>query len=539
MAGKLKIYAPGRSGVILDLSALDPSMPDNALRSSQNAIHDPTLGRAGALKQRPGFQRFNGANAGGKILGGIPLVVPGTGGAPAAPPGAPIGAPGDPTTTPGDPPNYPATTPALFGAPIVLGRIDNTAVNTGGSGWYASTEGLAALATLLTTPGPPGVAYSYPPTTNFPGLRGRPCAFDPINRILYYAIAHNQASNTQVSVRSTNGFVDQLLVTIPYNTYATTNDAKRMHVMGMWLVDKTTLYLAMKDRAGGQDSNGLNMGRLLKLDLASLSLTEINLANTVQPAAEFDHLVYAVALFPAINALFITECDLNASELYQRDTPGGGAFNVVGVTPDQLKGGEFQAFGNSCNSSCLMPFPQFSSVQANQRLFVGTIVNTAGAAYGATVWMRNRTAVGAASAWSSAKQFDAGFLGVSPVNFNYINSIVEFKGNLYVSHYNPGVSATIAKLVPNYGNTGGDAFETDGFWDGTGTWSVAFQKTSGSIVPYELSVAGNYLYAVGSLGVGGAVNAQVTTDGASWTDVSANLPNTNQSVPLPIFGGWV
>lgn len=252
---KVSVFTMGHTGVVLDAHTLEPGVPPDALAIAQNAVQDPKQGHGGAVTKRPGLARFNNAYAGGIILGGIPMPVAGTGGAPAAGGGALIGTgdvddgtsvgTGDMTGSPGGTfdGGSVATTPAgafqfnagsaVFGGArlFVVGRLgtDVTTSNEGGSGWYVSSKGLANTATKQIPPGPPIAPYSYPAATPYLDAWGTPsCVF---NSTLYYGSAYgNQVSGITVartvgtgprgvSIRSTNGANDNLVATVAVNSY--------------------------------------------------------------------------------------------------------------------------------------------------------------------------------------------------------------------------------------------------------------------------------------------------------------------------------
>lgn len=270
---KIKNYALGSQGVVLDPHKLLPGVSSQALTRSQNFVHDPNAGFSGALRKRQGFEKFNSLAAGGVILGGIGMPIAGTGGATGG--GAVIGT-GDPSlgasgsvTSPGtgDGTGLPGATfdggtlfssasgisPLLGGATqfnstgngspifsgkrlIVVGRLgtDATVSNEGGSGWYISTKGLADVAIKQITPGPPIAVYSYPPVSPFLNAWGNPSCIDTINNTgLYYAAAYGDQVNgidsatlptsgpiLGTTIRRTNGNTDDLAGSIGFNSFA-------------------------------------------------------------------------------------------------------------------------------------------------------------------------------------------------------------------------------------------------------------------------------------------------------------------------------
>lgn len=259
---KLAVYTLGHTGVVVDQNPLEPSVPDDSLKLGQNAMHDPTMGYSGGVRKRPGLQRFNSLYAGGVILGGIPMPVAGTGGAPATGGGAILGtgdsgfdggstgysggtgdmtgAPGATfdgaaaSTTPAGATSFTGGTTRFSGARLfMVGRdgTDRPASNAGGAGWYVSSKGLADVSlTGIVSPGPPVAVYSYPPITPFDDAYGTPSCIDNIGTTgLYYASSHgNQATGLPIGsagspIRRTNGGTDTLVATVPISPFPIAN----------------------------------------------------------------------------------------------------------------------------------------------------------------------------------------------------------------------------------------------------------------------------------------------------------------------------
>lgn len=546
--GKIKNYSLGSQGVILDPHHLLPGVSPEGMSKAQNFFHDANAGFAGALRKRPGFQKFNPLNMGGAILGGIGMPVAGNGSAVGG--GAPIGTgdaadgtstgTGDMTGLPGatfDGSAAPVFTPpsvggsfftgsgtTLFGGArlIVIGRGNNsgTSGSDGGIGWFVSSKGLAdtAIAVTKTTGLQPACITSYPPTTVFAGSNGTPSVYHAASGYLFYAAGHDQPSGTVTTIRQTNGATDVLTATIaaPADGAAFSNGnpltgQNRQHVTDMHLGYDGFIYISLKDRAGGQNVNGANYGRIFKMNPTTGTLANVSVTT---PAM----LPYVCAFFDG--KIFWGDFNLAASEVtaaltsavvYASNADFSGSVTDTGLTP---------AAGGGVITS-MLPFP--TADPTNQILFVGIGGNGAGFN---SVFTRQRGI--STGAWLGSLVGSGGAATAG----NCFPSLCEFNGKLYASFFNPGQIAKIYQFTPDYSGVA-----TDGFWNGAGTWVTAY--TPAITTSYTLFADDGVLYAIGQLGFGGAQAAYVSTDGTTWTDRSAALPAFgNQSYPLPILAGF-
>lgn len=541
----IKNYSLGSQGVIIDPHHLLPGVSPEGMSLAQNFFHDKNAGFGGAMRKRPGFTKFNLLNAGAAILGGIGMPVAGTGGAPAAGGGGNTGDSETGTSTgtgvgtglPGDTfdgaaaPNYssPSVGTALFGTGlfggarlIVIGRGSNQgATGSSGRGWYVSSKGLANTAINVDlTPGPPGVVYSFPPTAVFPGSFSSPSVYHAASGYLFYAKNHDQPGGTATEIRKVNGATDSLVATVAISTvdaaFSNGNHltgANRQHVTSMHLGYDGFIYITLKDRAGGQDVNGLNYGRVFKLNATSGTLSDITVT---APAI----LPYCCAFFDG--KLFWGEFNLNISEVTGALTSANIYATNSDFTASAVDTGLTPGAGGGVITS-LLPFP--ANDQPNQILFAGNGGNGAGFN---SVYTRQRGAVGA-STWTGTLVGSGG----AAIAGNHFPSMVEFNGKLYASFYNPTAAAKIYQFTPDYSGVA-----ADGFWNGAGTWATVF-TAAGTFRPYNLFVDDGVIYAIGQLGFGSTCSALVSTDGTTWTDKSASLPaGANQSFPLPILAGF-
>lgn len=522
--GKLSIWTLGHTGVIVDQNPEEPGVSDDALLFAQNATHDPKLGYGGAIRKRPGLARFNFTNAGGVILGGIPMPVAGTGGAPAAGGGAYLGTgdsddgssigTGDMTGAPGGtfdggsaffPPQgaseFNGGTPLFGGARlIIVGRLgsDTTSSNEGGSGWYLSSKNLADTAIKVTTPGPPVSSYSYPAVAPFDDAWGTPgCVLDGF---LYYAGAHgNQVTGSASPIRKTNGATDVLVNTIPVATAAeasatfpTTTGNRRQAIVCMHTGSDGSIYIGVKDKFYGQDTNG-SCGRVYKLAPDSGNLTEINTgsAPSMTPAT-YIAIPYCMAYFDGrlFWGEFIAQSALNlASNVYATSSD---------LTYSFVDRPYVAADASAVTSMCVY--------DGQLWVGVGCYQNTnAGVSFFSKLWQRRPGGTPGDNAnWGSQSP------GVTPsgstTNGNYWSSMVVFNGDLYAVWYAPSSNTQIYKIV---NNLPGDPTSVNF------TFTSVFNNTSN--YPFQLFVDDGVMYAVGTIDSGPGTSAFTTTDGTNWT----------------------
>lgn len=110
--------------------------------------------------------------------------------------------------------------------------------------------------------------------------------------------------------------------------------------------------------------------------------------------------------------------------------------------------------------------------------------------------------------------------GGSAVSGNYFVSMAIFSGALFASFYNPTQVSNI------YKTTNGTA------------WTQVYTDTGAKAnLNLHLDSDGDTLYAFGNTGTSSPVFL-VTTDGATWTDKSANFPTTNASYPMNLFADF-
>lgn len=552
---RIKNYGLGTEGVILDPHHLLPGVPPQGLSLAKNAVQDPKEGFGGSVRKRPGLARFTIANAGGVILGGIPMPVAGFGGAPAAGGGAPIGTgdvddgtsvgTGDMTGAPGGTfdGGPAATTPpgaaifgggSLFGGArlFVVGRLgsDATVGQEGGSGWFVSSKGLANSATVRIPPGPPIAVYDFPPTVEFPSMWGTPACVDEIGLSgLYYASAYgDQVAGIEAKsigtgpignpIRNTNGATDRLVATIPVSTnpkartdYPTSPTAGviRSAITFMHQGIDGFIYVGIKDKYTGQATSG-STGRVFRMDATTGALIEWNIDNGGAIAFNgTDYVPIAANYFNGVlfvGSFFNTQNDANL---------GVYATNGTDISDE----GTYVSAGAGTGKAAAVSFCQY-----NGRLFMGTAEwkTTPGHSI---LWSRRPGAFNdlSGNAWTAAQTPAGG----AAANGNYWASMVVFNDALYAMYYNPGGTARVYKVVAN---DPGDPLST--------SFTITTPITSMNLIPHYLFVDDGVLYAIGSNGGASSSSAFVTVDGTTWTEKTSNLPaGATSSAMRPIFFG--
>ncbi len=523
----IKVFTLGHTGVIIDANPFEPSKLDDSLQLSQNAEHDPRAGHLGALRKRAGWARFNAANAGGAILGGIPMPVAEFGGAPSSGGGALIGTgddfggtppgSGDGTgspggTTDGQPRATPNPGPGSWNPPFANERVVVIARNgtgapsdSGGAGWFVTSKNLTQATTTVTTPGFGG-PYGYPAVAPFDELWGTPGCV--LNGKLYYAGNHgSQVTGSASPIRINTGATDSLFTTIPVSTdgrafvnYPTLSGAKRQAIVAMRAGSDGNIYIAVKDKFYGQNTNG-NAGRVFRLSPTTGALTQMLSEPTMLPycVEYFDGHVFQGSYIPqAVANQLVT---------------------VVATSSDELHAVVDRSFGSTDASmiSCMTVW--------KNTLVVGVGCYQTGSgvesgSYLATIHLRFQGgSLGDTANWN-AINFDTARTGRG-VNGNVVVSSIVFNGDLYVSWYSPGGAGRVYRFT---------------CVDDTLTSSSALVDTLvlNSNRAFTLFVDDGVLYAVGgSIGVSSKVF--VTPDGTTWTDKSAQISGGSYVLPV-LFG---
>jgi hypothetical protein len=288
---------------------------------------------------------------------------------------------------------------------------------------------------------------------------------------LVYAASGYVVGTGAPPIRVFDGAYDRELTTLP-----PTSSGPAQAVVSL-LVANGTIYLSTWD-AGTTPATWT--GRVFSLDLESATLTPIG---GPFPAG---HLPYALAW-------------LN-SQLWcgtQRQNASSG--KVFAIRPGDAAWTEDHDLGAAGSVGALVAF--------HGSLYVGT--TAAAATFGQVL---KRAADGTYS------MVDIGTLGAATANNGYLAFAV-FLDALYAGYWNNDATpiATIRRSA-----------------DGV-TWTTAYSGAAGTLRPFiALMVDAGWLYGIGGgLGLTAAVVA--TQDGASWTDLTPQLPETDHTA-VPAVG---
>lgn len=584
---KIDIKTLGQTGVVIDINPLEPNLPDDSLRNAQNATHDPTQAYGGALRKRPGLRRFNLKWAGGVILGGIPMPVAGTGGAPVTPnvpgvndpTGSPAGA-GDGTGAPGTtysggPVTYPPPgagqfnggTPVFGGARlIVIGRNNNqtASLHQGGVGWYVTSKKINDAATSVTTPGPPGAFAVYGGFTSigqgpfYTEPLGRPSVYDPVSNYWFYPGAHDQTTGSLATIRKTNGGNDNLVVTIPTNNYTAAQQGggdTTVHtaIMSMTLGADGNIYLCVVDRKLWDDSTaGVSVGRLFQLNPQTGNLTEMNLGLTqTTTPVEFDGWPLNLIWFKGV--IYFSTWDMTGTANNNRNlhTDAAGGFKyVTNISSLSTSGTSSDNAGSTIGGeavTALCVFPAASERVNDQRLFIGMGRNQAVPTF-ADMGSHDRSAPNTTSAITLHTPANlATDVGTAAATGNFWTDFIEFNGNLYCGFFDQNGAiqrSLIYQYVPDY-----TQLAVDGGWNGSGTMNLVFKNTTfgGGVTgcPFRFYVDDGVLYAIGYTGFSNPQNGNThlilwSIDGTNWNNATTNVPQSPNSAfaQPPILMGF-
>lgn len=526
MAGSVKLYTLGHSGVIVDQHPMEPGVPDDSFEIAQNMTHDPNDGKGGAVCKRPGLAKFNLIGLGGVILGGIPMPVAGLGGAPATGGGSSTGddaGTGDGTggmggTFDGGSAAYGSVGASIFGGGsggsgsifsgsrlLVIGYA-NTAVTVDGVGWWVTSKQMANSANLVLTPGPPGASQTnIADVAQYGYIIGRPSAITPDN-FCYYAKADTYIGNAARQIRRTNGAVDQTVGTIPLSLVMVGGGSVQFQsIVYMAYGEDGNIYVCVSDEFGAHIS-----GRIMKISGGVIS--EVNpggpgaigrYARTPSCCATFEGRLF----WGTLQDVNDTSAEINCTTLDQ-------AYSLADYAPvaDQRLSG----------ITCML--------NSGGVLYAGTRDKTAGVAMRALILIRQPgKAIGAIDAWSTY-DINVDPALPTPNTANTFVSMVEFNGAIYVSWDNTSGASAVANI---YKCTPGVVSGVTSFSDVVLSYNDT--NTVTGVVGYMLWVDDGVLYAIGRRS--NRYKFLWTTDGVTWTDASANFSHPNAAFPLPVVFG--
>lgn len=346
------------------------------------------------------------------------------------------------------------------------------------NGWYLSTAAYTGSVTVAPNGSPSDprtwaniVAWATGDTGMLGGSPAASCGFK--NRMLYPATGYTVGTHYP-PIRVFNGAFDHELVRLP----PTVAGGVPRAVMSM-LTANGTIYLSTFD-SGTTSADWL--GRVFQLDLESGQLTPIG-----APFAAGE-LPYALCWhmgrlwcgtnngIGTVGKIYFFRPDIDTTWTLDHSAATDGAGGI--------------------DSLC--------SFQGN--LFVGTD-NAAG---------------------SRGKVLKRDTLGV------YTVSLTGTGGTAHINNGYLALTAFAGALYASYWNNDGTAISKIQKFDGT-TWTLAYTGALGTLRPFILLYADNgILFAVGGgMSLTGAI--VTTPDGTTWTDRTANLPETGHTM-LPMIG---
>ena len=515
----------GQTGVILDVNNLDPAMPDDALQLAQNAMPDSSDAAMRALRKRPGQQQFANAFLGGIILGGIPMAVAGTGGAPATGGGGDTGSStggGDGTGSPGG--SYTGGSSgsgsgggvagaSAFGgvAPlIIVGEDTNNTAN--GHGFILSPPKGTSASSDATIPQAPGA----PSNTGFStGFKGRPSCFTD-DGWFYFAKAKDTDATAGLAqaIYRTNGAVTQLVTTIA--AFDAINNQYPVVTAMAYASDTKKVYVAIRDTLYNVTTSPNPQSRLFQIDHTTLI--------TGVAATIANYTVMKMLWSSTVSRLFILACGYYTQA-------GGSAFpvfsysvgtglqtiatpisNPFGMAMAEVNG--FMRVGTLRDGPATSYHPQVQGF----KLQAGTADGTDGSAANKTFGNSGDGLAGHYPAGQGGAEVNADYAGVY--------SMLYFNGAMLYSWFNTGTKAAIVRETLPGGSTDWSAYGSavDVWTDG---------GVSGNRMPFELVNFNGVAYAFGSTGISGNNKVLYSLDGVTWVDIS-----TNFNSGLPATGAY-
>lgn len=520
----IDVFSLGLSGVIIDPHPLMTDVPTDALTQAQNVSHDPMKGRGGALRKRPGFSKFNQINAGGVILGGCPMAVAGTGGAPEDGGGGDTGGGdgggdgtgggggdfgGGGTGTGGDPGG---TGGGAFGSNtgIIMGiDTNNTA---GGYGWLVSPPKGTAAAAVTTSP----YAPHMPQNTGFStGIKGTPCCATD-DGWFYFAKAQDTdstGSSQTTLVYRTNGTVTQLVTTL--TAFDGVNNKYPTVTAMCYAATPKKVYLALRDTLYNVTTAPAPQTRIYEIDHAALTVT---LVGTIA-----GYTIMCMLWSETVQKLYMPACDVynvtasSGVSLYYWSPANGYGSTILATT------------GIISNPFCMCIIEHVDASGAGY-LRIGTLRSANGSG-GVCEWVVYLSAaiIDGVSSMATTSDLGTGFAGhnaESMSNYAGLYSIAYFNGAFFHSWYNSGTKGAIVRelLVDASGSTAAMGTPSD-VWTDSGV---------GSRMPFFLHVINGVLYAFGSTGLAGNKKILYTEDGTTWTDISTNFFTNNPATGYPL-----
>ena len=537
---EIRVSDLGEGGVDVDTNPTRTA--DNVASELQNATYDSTRKRLGGLTKRSGLARLNATSLTDVVLGGIEApytgvaLATGTGGGTLGLGGMSerVGGLGGNFAAPGEYKSGGQTalqtsviTNGVGGSKIfngrrliIIGRDLRTGgvANDNGMGWYLTSEQFQDTAWLIGTndpdaiagPGPPGGCRESVPNDNH---RASPAASAIVDGWVYYALhlvatSGTPATDTRGQIRRTNGYVDEIVTTIPANAWNT--DARQANRVVSMLAADGVIYITVCDKGqtpGGEStSTNPDWGRVFQLNTTTRALVEMNLTSAVTPAG-FARVPFSLASYAG--RLFLGGFSTSASE--NVSTVEYPQPDLATVVDQQLTNPFFRA-------SCMVVY--------SGQLYIGYHMRDTGVGVIDFAQVYTRVAAAATPGNSPFSSSLTATGGTAQADNRFVSMVV-FGGNLYASYFNNTQTAKIYKF------------------DGT-TWTTVYTASTVSTrAPLYLFVDTNAAGTASVYAFGLSENNSMTwlysTDGTTWTDQTANFASNphgttfSTSEALPIF----
>lgn len=525
----------GVGGVNVDSSPLD--LQDSELTNSQNATRGTLKNRASALIKRRGLEKLNQETLGAAILGGIEAPYQGTAQAPANGSGGGIINTGDPnlgtgvapggsTSVPGNPgsggnqgntgigvgASIFSQAPLFGGARLVIFGKDTSTIDDSGLGFIVMPSGLAATPIVALSNGAQLPAHVGPDcnanqtfieTPNTAVVRVFRC-FDVANGACYFA--HGKPGEDGLSTSpspqsiikiSADGKSITKVIDVPENaSIVATNPERRAFITSLRTEygNGDAMWVAVWDevRSGGLTGHYGRVLRLTGLDSGAYAFTEIYNSFTTLGGSDFNSTpIVPFCLFTFLGNMWMG-CARGVS---------GGKFPVAAMfRPNQTwpNGWEITRFIDTESDASWSDI--VCAKEFNGTLYLGylnrnpTVTAAVIASLDAAGNFTNPSLTGSAGTTGSPN----GFI-----------SMEVFNGKLYASYLN---------------TNGAKIYVFDG-----SSWSTA--KTPGTLA-YMLwaDTSAGLLYAWSGVATSTSRSVFVTSDGVTWTDVSANFTVAGNNV---------
>lgn len=359
------------------------------------------------------------------------------------------------------------------------GWVSTTAPST--NGWWMSIEGFAGSVLVVANSRPKNprtwadfVAFATATASMLGGSPGYGCVFE--NKLLYAASGYT-VGTTYPPIRIFDGSFDREICTLPPTPAGVVPKA----IVSM-LAANGTIYLSTLDT--GSDSTNW-VGRVFSLDIATAALTPVGAAFTT------GHVPYALAWHNG---------RLYCGTHRQVSTAVGKIYTILPDVDAAWTEDYDLASASMTGVASLLSF--------QGTLFVGCT-----AAAGTFAKVIKRATDGT---YSTA---ETGSGGTAKANNGFL-SLAEFSGSIYAGYWNADTPTAITSIRKSA--------------DGT-TWVVSFTGATTTLRPIIALVVDNgLLYAIGG---GSALTAAIlrTPDGTTWTNLTAQLPDTLETA-LPVFG---